>query len=116
MRGPKKKIVAAFYQAPGGNEPVRQWLKGLAREDRRTIGMDIAQVEYGWPVGKPLCGSLGDGLREVRSHIGGGRIARVIFSIEGGRMALLHGFVKKTRKTPKGERDLALRRKKEIAP
>ncbi len=116
MQAPRKRIVAAFYRAANGGEPVREWLKGLDRDDRRTIGMDIAAVEYGWPAGKPLCGSLGGGLWEVRSHIGGGRIARVIFCIVAGRMVLLHGFIKKTRKIPGKDRGLALGRKREIAP
>ena len=76
--------------------------------------MDIATIEYGWPVGKPLCDSLGGGLWEVRSAISTGRIARVIFCIHDSQMVLLHGFLKKTRKTPKGDRDLALKRKREL--
>ncbi len=78
--------------------------------------MDIATVEYAWPMGKPLCESLGGGLWEVRSNISDGRIARVIFCVQEGRMVLLHGFIKKTRKTPKKDRDLALKRRKEMAP
>ena len=62
-----KKLPAAFYATLGGNEPVREWLKGLDEADRRTIGVDIATAEYGWPVGMPLCRSLGKGLFEVRS-------------------------------------------------
>jgi phage-related protein len=31
-------------------------------------------------------------------------------------LVVLHGFKKKTRKTPKADRELALRRKKEIDP
>ena len=45
----------------------------------------------------------------------GNRIARVIFAIAEGEMALLHGFIKKTRKTPTEDLDLALKRKKEMA-
>ena len=107
-------IPALFYQTAGGAEPVRYWLKQMAREDRRAIGADIATVEFGWPVGMPACRALGDGLWEVRSKLSGGRIARVIFCIDEGRMALLHGFIKKTQKTPKADLDLALKRKKEI--
>lgn len=107
-------IPALFYQTAGGAEPVRDWLKQMAREDRRVIGADIATVEFGWPIGMPTCRALGDGLWEVRSTLAGGRIARVIFCIGEGRMALLHGFIKKTQKTPKADLDLALKRKKEI--
>ena len=47
------------------------------------------------------------------NKITGGRIARVIFYISKGEMILLHGFIKKSQKTPKKEIDLALKRKKE---
>ena len=49
----------------------------------------------------PLCRALGGGLWEVRSNLAHGRIARVIFCVSDGKMVLLHGFEKKTQKTPK---------------
>ncbi len=109
-----KKITARFYLTPTGRKPVREWLTALPREDRRTIGKDIQKVEFGWPIGMPYCRSLGHGLWEVRSDLLGGRIARVIFSIVGGEMVLLHGFEKKTQKTPKHDVELALKRSREI--
>jgi phage-related protein len=90
--------------------------KALAPEDRREIGQDIATVEYGWPVGMPICRPLGQGLWEVWSNLRGNRAARVIFCIVQGRMVLLHGFVKKTRKTPDEDLALARKRMKEIEP
>ncbi len=114
MLGPEKKLPAAFYGTPGGKEPVRAWLKDLSPKNRRIVGIDIATVEYDWPVGMPLCRSLGDGLWEVRSTLADGRISRVVFCTVKGRMVLLHGFIKKSRKTPDKDRHLALKRKKEI--
>ncbi len=108
-----KKIPAVFYCTSGGAEPVRDWLKALSAEDRKTVGTDIATVEFGWPVGMPTCRAMGKGLWEVRSTIRNG-IARVLFCIHDGQMVLLHGFVKKTQKTPEAEMILALKRKKEI--
>lgn len=64
----------------------------------------------------PYCRPLGRELWEVRSDLTGGRIARVIFCIEGGEMVLLHGFEKKMQKTPFHDIDLALRRKRDIEP
>ena len=110
-----KKLPAAFYCTALGNEPVREWLQSLETADRRIIGQDIATAEFGWPVGMPVCRSLGRGLYEIRSDLTGRRIARVIFCVADGRMVLLHGFIKKTQKTPKADLDLALKRKKEIA-
>ena len=97
-----------------GREPVREWLRALDEKDRKAIGEDIKDVEFSWPIGMPLCRSLGKGLWEVRSDLAGGRIARVIFCIADDQMVLLHGFMKKTQKTPEADLDLASRRKKEI--
>jgi phage-related protein len=93
---------------------VREWLLDLPKADRAAIGKDIQKVEFGWPIGMPYCRPLGGGLWEVRSDLAGGRIARVIFCIAGGEMVLLHGFEKKTQKTPPRDIDLALRRKRDI--
>lgn len=109
-----KRIPAAFYRSESGAEPVRDWLKALPVADRRIVGFDVALVEFGWPVGMPLCRSLGGGLWEVRSNLTQSRIARVIFCIAEGHMVLLHSFVKKTQKTPQTETDTARRRQKEI--
>ena len=110
-----KRLPAAFYATANGTEPVREWLKSLGGSDRRRVGEDIATAEFGWPVGMPVCRPLGRGLFEIRSNISDGRIARVIFAVAGGQMVLLHGFVKKTQKTPQADLDLAARRFKEIA-
>ena len=109
-----KRIPAAFYRSGNGVEPVRDWLKALPEADRRIVGFDIAVVEFGWPVGTPLCRSLGGGLWEVRCNLTQGRIARVIFCAARGRMVLLHAFVKKTQKTPPPDLDIARKRQKEI--
>jgi len=114
MIRPQKKISAEFYKTLRGNEPVREWLLKLDRDDRKIIGKDIQKVEFGWPLGMPYCKPLGHGLYEVRSDISGKRIARVIFFIKNNRMALLHGFVKKSQKTPQADLDLAKKRKKEV--
>ena len=73
--GDRKPILSVvFYVTVAGNEPVRDWLLGLSREDRRVVGFDIKTAQYGWPLGMPLIRKLEPGL--------------------------LHGFVKKSEKTP----------------
>ena len=113
MNSSLKRLPAHFYRSEGGREPVREWLKGLDREDRKVVGEDIKDVEFSWPVGMPLVRSLGRELWEVRSRLSRGRIARVLFCVEREQMVLLHGFIKKTQKTPKHDMDLALKRKRE---
>ncbi|BAY31444.1 hypothetical protein NIES2107_33030 [Nostoc carneum NIES-2107] len=107
----QKRVPARFYQSDNGAEPVRDWLKDLDKEDRKLIGADIKTVEFGWPIGMPTCRSMGDGLFEVRTNLTNGRIARVLFCFFEGEMILLHGFIKKTRKTPTKELAIALKRK-----
>ena len=110
-----KRLPAAFYALPSGREPVREWLKSLDRDDRKIVGEDIKDVEFSWPIGMPLCRPLGRGLWEIRSDLMQGRIARLLFCVGHGRMVLLHALVKKTQKTPAAERDLAVKRMKDIA-
>ena len=102
-------LDVVFYKTESGNEPVRDWLQGLSREDRKSIGEDIKTAQYGWPLGMPLIRKLERGLWEVRSNISTG-IARVFFTVQEGLMILLHGFVKKSQKTPPNELDTARRR------
>ena len=87
---------------------MREWLKGLSSDDRKRIGSDIKTVEFGWPIGMPVCRPLGSAIYEVRTTLSQNRIARVLFYIDKNeRMVLLHGFMKKTRKTPDEDLELA---------
>lgn len=111
MNGEEKRVAARFFRQRG-SEPVRDWLKNdVSAQDRKKIGIDIMTVEFAWPVGMPLVRPLGRGIHEVRTPLADGT-ARVLFAVEGGFMVLLHAFMKKTRKTPQAELDLAITRLK----
>jgi len=98
-----------FYRSESGNEPVREWLKDLPREDKKLIGEDIKTAQIGWPLGMPLIEKIGVNLWEVRTRLKDG-IARVFFTVDGNYMVLLHGFIKKSRKIPTHELETALAR------
>jgi len=104
-----KRVPAIFFRTEAGGEPVRDWLKALpSAEDRKRIGEDIKTVEFGWPIGMPVCKPLGQGIYEVRTSLVRNRIARVLFYIDKkSRMVLLHGFIKKTQRTPDEDLELA---------
>jgi phage-related protein len=104
-----KRVPAIFFRTEAGREPVRDWLKALPfPEDRKRIGEDIKTVEFGWPIGMPVCRPLGHGMYEVRTDLTHNRIARVLFYIDRkSRMVLLHGFIKKTQKTTSEDLELA---------
>jgi phage-related protein len=114
MPDPSPATPVVFYRTAGGAEPVRDWLKTLPVADRHAIGHDLALVQYGWPVGMPLCRPLGGGLWEVRNTLPGRRIARVLFFFHEGRIGVVHGFFKKTAKTPPEDMELARNRMKEM--
>jgi phage-related protein len=109
MPAADRPLRAVFFRTDSDTEPVRDWLLDLTREERKTIGADILAVQYAWPVGKPLVDSLGNGLWEIRSRLKD-RIARTLFILVNQEIVLLHGFVKKTQKTPAQELDLARKR------
>ena len=111
--GPRK-IPVVFYRTKAGTEAVRDWLRSLDDADRQAVGLDLMRVQYRWPVGMPLCRALGDGLWEVRTSLPSNRIARVLFSVQQGRILVLHGFIKKTQKTPADDLALARRRNREF--
>jgi len=103
-------LPAVFFQTETGREPVREWLKDLPKDERRIIGEDIMTVQFRWPLGMPLVDNLGSGIWEIRSRLAN-RIARTLFFVHQGEIILLHGFIKKTKKTPNEDRALALRSK-----
>lgn len=89
---------------------VRAWLQGLSKQDKRIIGGDIKTVQYGWPIGMPVVRKMEPGLWEVRCRFDQ-RIARILFTVKGEKMILLHGFIKKSQKTPQADLQLAIDRK-----
>ena len=107
-------LSVIFFRSPGGREPVRDWLMDLSVEDRKRVSVDIRTVQFGWPVGMPVCRPLKNGLWEVRTRISHGRITRVIFFIHADVVYLLHGFIKKTQATPKSDLELASKRMNNI--
>lgn len=113
---PNKRLQVRFYRSATGNEPVREWLLDLSLENRKIVGNDLKTVEYGWPLGMPLCRQIRGGLWEVRCRLTGSKnIARVLFCTTSDHLVLLHGFVKKTQQTPNDDIDLALSRMRELS-
>ena len=109
MNDPNLILKVVFYQSENNNEPVRDWLKSLPREEMKKIGAEIKTVQFGWPLGMPLVRKMEANLWEVRVKLDN-KIARVLFTVEDENMILLHGFIKKSQKTPKNELLIAKKR------
>lgn len=84
-------------------------LLSLHEEEKKTIGEDIKTVQFGWPIGMPVARKVDKDLWEVRSKLQN-KIARVLFTVEGSQIVLLHGLIKKTQKLPQQDLELAKRR------
>ena len=110
----RRRLPVFFYSTETGSEPVRDWLRELDAEDRRAIGIDLLRVQENWPLGMPVCRSLGKGFWEVRTRLRNNRTARVLFFVHEDRIGIAHGFIKKTRKTPETDLELARKRMNEM--
>jgi phage-related protein len=111
VHGAHSPFPFVFWSQPGGNEPVREWLQELDKEDRREMGLELRKVQIGWPLGMPLCRPMGGGLHELRVTLSKGkRKARLLFCVQDETIVGLHAFFKTTQATPDGELDLAKQR------
>lgn len=80
----------------------------------RYVVLTRRMVALGPNLGEPHTKAFGEGLFELRLK-GAEGIARVFFcTLIGKRIVMLHSFIKKTDKTPAGEKAIALARLKEI--
>jgi len=104
-----RRLRVVFFMTDSGTEPVRDWLKSLGNDDRKIIGEDIKTVQFGWPLGMPLVRKMETDLWEVRVQLPY-RIARVLFTAQDRTMILLHGFIKKSQKTPAADLNVARKR------
>jgi phage-related protein len=110
----EKRVPLVFFRTEAGAEPVRDWLRALPKLDRKIVGEGLKQLEYGWPIGMPLCRALGGGLFELRASLATRRIARVMVCAFENELYALHGFIKKTQKTPEADMKLARSRKRQL--
>lgn len=113
MNNPSLVLGVRFFCTEAGNEPVREWLAELPKDSRWLVGTDIKTVQMGWPIGMPVVRKLDSGLWEVRTNLAE-TISRVIFTVVGNEMILLHGFIKKSQKTPPVDLKTAKQRKAKL--
>lgn len=103
-----------FYTLPDGRTPVREFLDSLSPKMRAKALTSLELLEeYGPQLREPWSKALGDGLLELRIKFSSD-ISRIFyFFVVGEHIVLTNGFIKKTRKTPKSELELARKYKAE---
>lgn len=93
----------------------RSDLQGQRKAIRDELGHQLYRVQLGlWPNNyKPMDGAVGPGTVEIRVKDADG-IARLMYVGKfGSKVHVLHVFTKKTRTTPKADKELAKKRYRE---
>lgn len=111
-QGEEWRIV--FYTDEGGNTPVEDFLTSLdlktqARFDWSIERLRMLNVQAREPLVKPIEGKLW----ELRRASGRNIYRLFYFFFTGREIVFLHGFVKKTKKTPSKEIQIAETRMKD---
>lgn len=97
-----------FYDTEDGKCPVQEFLDSLEPKLLAKTLKTIDLLETNGPLlREPYSKFLEDGIYELRTRQGS-NITRVLyFFVVGQKAVLTNGFLKKTQKTPKAEKELA---------
>jgi phage-related protein len=105
-----------FYQSPNGNPIVYDWFLNQETQVKAKFAQifDLLQdkgILVGMPYVRPIVNTK---LYEIRVEQSTNIYRIFYFAYTGRRFILLHGFQKKTQKTPNKEIELAEKRRKEF--
>ena len=99
-----------FY-SPNVQAGMLEWPAGIAAS---FAAISQRMVEHGPNLGLPYTRAMGEGLFEMRAR-GAEGIGRAFFcALIGQRIVILHGFIKKSQKTPLADLRIARKRLKEL--
>lgn len=109
-------ISVTFYETPAGSEVVLDFIRKLPQDDRKKVGLDLKTLQFGYPLGMPLCRHLRSQIWELRSSLPSGNEARLLYFFDSEKqlITVVNAFIKKTQTTPNSAIELALKRKKEL--
>lgn len=98
-----------FYRRPNGTTPMDEFLESLPPKLNAKVHRDLGALrEEAHRLREPQSKCMGGGLFELRSRQGDDIARSFYFFFSGSRIVVTNGFVKKTRKTPRGELARAL--------
>lgn len=105
-----QEFIVLFYDKPDGTEPVKEFLLSLDIKMRAKVLREIQLLSTNGPeLREPYSKPIGDNIFELRTKVGSDITRVLYFFVVGRKIILTNGFVKKTDKTPKREKDLALK-------
>lgn len=104
-----------YYHNQNNVSPVKEWLDELANEPKAEIFRVFQMLsKYGIDLGLPFVRPLESKIYEIRAKDKSGIYRVLYFAHRDKTFILLHGFIKKSQKTPRKEIDIALKRMKEV--
>jgi phage-related protein len=111
----KEEWSVVFYQDARGGRPVLAFIESLdertqARLQRAIVELRVRNVRATFPLVRHIEGKLWELREESQTNI----YRLFYFFFRGRRIVLLHGFQKKSQKTPRREIETALRRMQEF--
>jgi phage-related protein len=97
-----------FYTLANEESPVADWYAAQgSKVQAKLLWMFDLLEELGIEVGMPYVKPLGDKLYEIRVKVDRNSFRVIYFAYTDRRFILLHGFQKKTQKTPLKELEIA---------
>lgn len=100
-----------YYRDVKGNEPVADFINALSHNTRAKVIRIVDLLgEYGVLLKEPYTRQIRGKIRELRLKDSQGAVRVLYFTYTGRRFILLHGFLKKTDKTP--EKEIAIAEKR----
>jgi phage-related protein len=99
-----KEYDLVFYETESGCMPVLEFLELQSPKMQAKIHRSFLLLSKSGPyLGEPFSKSLGDGLFELRCQTEGNTTRLLYFFIQGKRIVLTNGYMKKTMKVPIAE-------------
>jgi phage-related protein len=106
---------AYWYTTQNGRSPVEEGINDLPVPDQAKVYAYISKLEeMGYRLGAPFVKPIEGKLRELRILVAPGQYRVFFFFHHGEDFYLLHGFLKKTQKTPPKEIETAKKRMNQI--
>jgi len=104
-----------FYKTEDNESPIEEWLLTIPETALVKVTRNMKLLrEFNLALKEPYVKPLGDKLYEIRAKDSSGIYRVIYFAYTGKKFIMLHGFTKKTQKTPSKELKLAKKRMEEI--
>lgn len=99
-----KKWETIPYTKQNGEEPVTLFLNSLYPKEKAKVLRSLQLLEeFGLTLQGPHKAYLVDGIHELRTKLASNIYRITLYFVEDNKVVLLHGFQKKTQKTPPRE-------------